>query len=93
MIEENKANSISNNIILEDRSKLSVSGVKDVDSFDEETIIAYTDFGELTISGTKLHIESLSIEVGQLNVVGKIGSLVYLDQAPKSSGLFGKLFR
>lgn len=93
MIEQNNETMASNNINLQDRSKLSVSGVKDVDSFDEQAIIAYTDFGELTISGVKLHIESLSIEVGQLNVVGKINSLVYLDQAPKSSGLFGKLFR
>ena len=46
-----------NHIKLEDRSVLQVSGVKDVDSFDEQTVVAYTDLGELTIKGTSLHIE------------------------------------
>ncbi len=93
MIEQNSNIEKSSSINLEDRAKLSISGVKDVDSFDEQVIIAYTDFGQLTISGSKLHIESLSIEVGELYVSGKINSLVYLDQSPKSSGLIGKLFR
>ncbi|MFI3141113.1 MAG: sporulation protein YabP [Clostridia bacterium] len=93
MIEQNSNSEKSSSLKLEDRSKLSVSGVKDVDSFDEQVIIAYTDCGQLTISGSKLHIESLSIEVGELYVVGKISSLVYLDQSPKSQGLIGKLFR
>ena len=62
------------NLILEDRKKLRMTGVTDVDSFDESTVLAYTCAGELTIEG---------------NIV----SLTYIDQAPKSTGFFGKMFR
>ncbi len=81
------------NLFLEDRKKLSLTGVTDVDSFDESTIIAYTDYGELTISGTNLHIAKLNIEAGELSVDGNIVSMTYIDQAPKSTGFFGKMFR
>ena len=82
-----------NNIILKDRNELSVSGVTDMDSFDETTVIAYTDLGELTISGTDIHIEKLNIDTGELVITGKISSLTYLDQTPKSTSFFSKVFR
>jgi len=81
------------NLILEDRKKLKMTGVTDVDSFDETTVIAYTSAGELTITGTKLHINKLNTENGELTVEGTINSLTYIDQAPKSTGFFGKMFR
>ena len=84
---------LPNNIILKDRSELSVSGVTDMDSFDENTVIAYTDLGELTITGNEIHIEKLNIDTGELIITGKISSLTYLDQAPKSASFFSKVFR
>lgn len=84
---------LPNNIILKDRKELSVSGVTDMDSFDETTVIAYTDLGELTISGTDIHIEKLNIDTGELVITGKISSLTYLDQTPKSTSFFSKVFR
>ena len=68
MPEERKINSMPHNIVLEDRKMLTISGVADVDSFDEETVIVFTDLGELTIRGTNLHINRLSVEVGELTV-------------------------
>mgnify|MGYP003556610399 CR=1 FL=1 len=53
MTEERKSLSMPHNLVLEDRKLLTVSGVADVDSFDEETVIVFTDLGELTIRGTK----------------------------------------
>ena len=84
---------LPNNIILKDRSELSVSGVTDMDSFDENTVIAYTDLGELTISGNDIHIEKLNIDTGELIITGKISSLTYLDQTPRSTSFFSKVFR
>ncbi len=81
------------NIFLKDREQLSVTGVTDVESFDETVIVAYTDYGELTIKGNSLHISSLDIEKAQLSVDGKIDSLSFLDQTPKSQGFFSKVFR
>jgi len=82
------------NVILEDRRLLTVSGVSDVDSFDERTITVFTDMGELTVRGSDLHINRLSVEVGELLLEGKIDSLSYADPSPKSAGgFFGRVFR
>lgn len=93
MTDDNNRIISPHSIVLEDRKKLSVTGVTDVDSFDETAITAYTDYGELTISGTSLHIDRLSIEEGELCVEGNISSLVYTDSSPKNVGFFGKMFR
>lgn len=90
---EEKKTSRAHNLILEGRKSLIISGVSDVDSFDDQTIIAYTDMGELTIKGENLHITRLSIETGELNVDGKVFSLSYADNLPKSTGFLTKLFR
>lgn len=82
------------NVIMEDRRLLTVSGVSDVDSFDERTVTVFTDMGELTIRGSDLHINRLSVEVGELLLEGRINSLTYQDETPKSAGgFFGKVFR
>ena len=49
MAEEKKMMKIPHNVILEDRRVLTVSGVTDIDSFDEQTVILFTDLGELTM--------------------------------------------
>ncbi len=84
---------IPHNLTLKDRKYLTVSGVTDVDSFDEIAIVAYTDIGELTIKGEELHINKLNTETGELTVEGRISSLSYLDEAPKSVSFFSKVFR
>ncbi len=80
-------------LVLEERKKLTVSGVSDVDSFDEDMIIAFTDLGELTVKGSELHISKLDIELGELNVEGNVSALIYTTNQPKANGFFGKLFR
>ncbi len=84
---------LPHNIILKDRSNLTVTGVTDVDSFDETAIVAYTDMGELTIKGSDLKINKLSTETGELSVDGTVQALSYLDNAPKSTSFFSKVFR
>jgi len=91
---KNQTAAMPHNIILEDRRMLTVSGVSDVDSFDENMVTIFTDMGELTVRGTDLHINRLSVEVGELLLEGKITSLAYQEQAPKTAGgFFGKVFR
>ena len=80
-------------ISLSERRALSVSGVQDVDSFDETTVIIYTDLGELTVKGTGLHINRVNIETGDLTMEGAVESLTYTDVHSRSGGFFGKLFR
>lgn len=95
MPEEKRAIKLPHNVILEDRKHLSVSGVSDIDSFDEQTVVLFTDMGELTVKGYDLHINKLNVETGELTMEGEISSLVYSDQDKRGSGggLFSKLFK
>ena len=81
------------NLILEDRKKLVVSGVEDVDSFDEQTVVAYTAVGELMIKGEGLHINKLSLETGELTLDGEIASLTYTENRSSNGSFFSKPFR
>lgn len=93
-MDEKKAIKMPHSLILQDRRGLSVSGVLDVDSFDEQTIILFTEQGELTIKGNDLHINKLSVDTGELSVEGYIDSLNYSEEKTTSkSGFFSKLFK
>ena len=80
--------------ILENRKSLSISGITDVDSFDEKAICLYTQLGELTIQGKELHIDSMGVETGDMTVTGDIWAIIYGDKdrhGPLSA--LGRLFR
>lgn len=82
------------NAILENRSRLMLTGVTDVECFNEEVISLYTQLGELTIRGKNLHINEMSVDSGDLSVEGDITSLVYGEKdLKKRLSLIGKLFR
>lgn len=96
-IEERKAmaNSVIQNVILENRSKLSISGVLDVLSFDDQVVILETDLGLLTVKGENLRINKLSIDTSEVIVEGDIAGLNYSDKdMEKNAGsFFGKIFK
>lgn len=84
----------NHNAILENRKSLLLTGVTDVDSFDERTITLFTQLGELTVQGRSLHINRMSVETGEMSIDGDIWALIYGEkdkQGPLS--FFGKLFR
>lgn len=84
------------NLILENRERLSVSGVIDVESFNDECVIVDTELGVLIIRGEDLHINKLSLDSSELSVDGDIISCEYSDrEGSKSKGLgfFGKMFK
>lgn len=84
------------NLILENRKKVSVSGVDDVESFNEEEIILHTEEqGVLVIKGANLHINKLNVDSGDVNITGEINSMEYIAVSLKSkgTGLFGRMFR
>ncbi len=82
------------NIVLENRKGLSMTGVTDVDSFDEHSILLFTQLGELTITGKDLHINSMNVETGDLSVEGDVWSMIYGDKdRKKAPTFFSKLFK
>ena len=85
---------VAHHLILEDRERLSVSGVEEVESFDENTIVMHTSQGTLIIRGENLHIEKLSLDGGDLKVEGEIDSISYEDdQAGGKGGFLARLLR
>ena len=99
MIEERKivgANSnVIQNIILENREKLNISGVLDVLSFDDQVVILETELGLLTIKGDNLKINKLSIDTEEVIIEGDIYNLGYSEKDidKKSGNFLGKLFK
>lgn len=93
MVDEKRTVKLPHSLILENRKSLTVTGVSDVDSFDEQSVVAYTDLGELTIRGRNLHINKLSLEVGELTLDGEISSMTYTDNQSNNVGFLSKLFR
>ena len=82
------------NLILENREKLNVSGVNDVLSFDDEVVIMETELGMLTIKGENIKINKLNIDTSEIIVEGRINNLSYSDHQVKSEGgIFGKIFK
>ena len=86
---------IIQNLILENREKLSISGVLDVLSFDDQVVIVETELGLLTVKGDNLRINQLSIDTSEVIVEGQIYNLAYSenDLDKKTGGFLNKLFK
>lgn len=78
-------------IVLEGREQLTISGVEEVESFDENTIVVVTVKGMLEIHGEDLHIEQLSLDGGALKVEGLVDSMVYEEQRSGRGGFLSRL--
>ena len=91
--EDNRARpAMSHHVILEEREQLVISGVEEVESFDESTIFLTTAQGCLEIQGEELHIEKLSLDGGYLKVEGRVDALVYETQSrSRGGGLLSRL--
>ena len=79
-------------LILTDRRQLMLSGVCDVDTFDESTVTLHTTLGVLPVKGTSLQVQRLNIETGDLTVDGHIDRLEYAAEEDKR-GRLARWFR
>lgn len=91
IIQDNNKSSLN----LENRKKLTLSGVVEVMSFDEEKIELTTKLGNLTIKGEELKMNKLDVQNGDVIIIGKIASMVYNGKVVKknSESLLSKLFK
>ena len=96
-IEEKKSisNTVIQNLVLENREKLSISGVLDVLSFDDQVVIVETELGLLNVKGDNLRINKLSTDTEEVTVEGKIINLAYSEKTNvgKEGSLFSKIFK
>jgi sporulation protein YabP len=91
--QEKKILKTRHNVIMENRRSLTISGVMDIDSFDEDTVIVFTEEGELTVKGGNLHINKIDLDTGDVFVEGEVDSLTYSQAQPQKGSLFSRLFR
>ena len=83
-------------LMMQNRSSLSITGIRDVVSFDENQVVLDTDMGLLTMKGKDLHVSRLTLEKGEVDVDGTVDSLVYSsNESYRRSGesFFNRLFR
>ena len=90
--QEGKALELPHRLVLEGRGKLSVTGVTEIESFDENTVVLYTTRGTLVIHGRQLHLSLLSLDGGQVNVDGTVDSMVYEDEQRTAGSFLSRLF-
>lgn len=83
-------------VLFENRERGSISGVKDVISFDLTAILLETEYGMVTIKGHDLHVNRLSVEKGEIDISGTIDGIVYSDinaYAKKGQSLIARFFK
>lgn len=95
-LEERKlSTNIIQNIILENRNKLSISGVLDVLSFDDQIVILETELGLLTVKGENIKINKLSIDTSEVIIEGEIFNIGYSEKNmnDKDASFIRKIFK
>ena len=91
-LESRDGPALSHHVVLEEREQLVISGVEEVESFDESAIYLTTAQGGLEIQGEGLHIEKLSLDGGDLKVEGRVNALIYDTDGRERGGWLGRLF-
>lgn len=82
----------AHSLILENRKKLTLTGVNSVDNFDENSITLKTGMGVLSLRGENLNITEFSVNTGEAAVTGNIFALVYTNDS-SGGGFFSRLFK
>lgn len=92
---ENKVEDNKSSLSLENRKKLTLSGVIEVISFDEQKIDLTTNLGNLTIKGEELKMNKLDVQNGDVIIAGSIASMIYNGKISKKSNesIISRLFK
>ena len=85
-------NNLNHNITINERKNIIISGVKKIESFDNEEFLLETTMGNIVIKGSELEIIKLDTYQGTVSIKGTINSLIY-DSIKKEEGVFSKLFK
>ncbi|MGN1331070.1 MAG: sporulation protein YabP [Clostridia bacterium] len=91
--DESQSN-IVQNVILENRKKLTLTGIKDVLSFDDEIIVVESELGLINVKGNDLKVNKISVETGDVIIEGIIKMIEYSDKDNLSKeSLISKIFK
>ena len=92
MVEE-KLQKKQHGVEVQNRERLSLTGVTDVIDFDSQHVSVTTDYGSLTVKGEGLKIGKLSVDIGEITVEGEIEALFYSEDSSEKRGVFSRLFK
>ncbi|CCQ97333.1 Sporulation protein YabP [[Clostridium] ultunense Esp] len=82
------------NILVEDRNKVTITGVEQVESFNDNTIILKTIKGSMIIKGEELNVGKLNLDDGNIKIDGIINGINYMDKDLSQRGsIIGKIFK
>ena len=87
-VQETRAHTIT----LNDRKRLSITGVEDVDCFNEQIVVLQTPLGTLTVTGAGLNVSQLNLEDGRIALEGEVDAMEYTG-GRKKGGVLGRLFK
>lgn len=94
---ENTEKTNKHSVLIEDRCRIKINCVEDVESFNEEKVVVYTALGVMIICGYNFKVSRLNVDDGQLIIEGEIDKVEYMEVVDEdrgdSSGFFGKLFK
>ena len=90
--ETEKNYDLVHSVVIDARNRVHISGVEEVESFDENNVIVFTSAGMLSVSGDDLHIEKLNIENGELAIEGRVDALEYSDDSPNRGSFWSRIF-
>ena len=85
--------SFNHNITINERKNIIITGVKRIESFDNEEFLLDTNMGMIIIKGNSLEIIKLDTYQGSVSIKGIVSSLSYVDNTKKEDGVFSKLFK
>ena len=90
-----EANSVlkPHSCIMNDRKRLSLTGIYDIGSFDENIIVLYSDYGMINITGENMQIISIDTENGNFEAEGNFKGINYSDNKSKHQSFLSKVFR
>lgn len=84
---------IPHNLVLEGRRKLSLTGIADVESFNEQEVVMAAGGCTVIVRGENLHMEKLSVDNGDVIITGRIDGVEYEEGAPGREGFFSRFFK
>lgn len=96
MDKESILSTVNHSINIVERKNINITGVKKIDSFDNEEFLLETNMGYIVIKGKELEIVKLDTYQGNVSIKGKINSLSYMESSKKETkdeGMFSKLFK
>ena len=90
---ENAAAKTNHTVLIENRKKVTITGIKEVTSYDGNAIVANSEAGDVIVQGRQLHINNFDQTSGKLSVDGDIDAMQYVNVRKKDESFLSRLLK